>query len=426
MLPPERAESTGPPPAKSVLQVLGPGLITGASDDDPSGIATYSQAGAQFGYALSWTLLLTFPLMCAVQEISARIGRVSGRGLAGNMRRHAPRWVMYGMVVLLVAANTINVAADLSAIAAAVQLVVGGPQAAYVIGFAAASLAMQVLVGYRRYASILKWMTLSLLAYAATVLVVDLPWGEVATGLLIPKIELSDTYITMVVAIFGTTISPYLFFWQAEEEVEEQQAERQRPLREQPGEAEPELRRIRLDTYIGMGLSNLIALFIMLTAAGTLRANGHTEIQSAAQAAEALRPIAGNLAFTLFALGIVGTGMLAVPVLAGAAAYAIGESRRWPVGLGKPWQQAKRFYGTLAAIMLAAVALTALPIEPMKALVWSAVVNGILAPPVMAAMLLLGSSPAVMGRLVLPRGLRLVGWAATVIMTVAALAMLFV
>jgi NRAMP (natural resistance-associated macrophage protein)-like metal ion transporter len=422
----ERSTPTARPRQKSVLQLLGPGLITGASDDDPSGIATYSQAGAQFGYALAWTLVLTYPLMCAVQEISARIGRVTGRGLAGNMRRHAPRWLMHGMITLLVAANVINLAADLSAMGAATQLVIGGSQSLYVAGFAVASLATQVLVGYRRYASILKWLTLSLLAYAGTVIVVDLPWAEVMRGLLVPRIELSGAYVTMAVAIFGTTISPYLFFWQAEEEVEEQHAEHQRPLREEPAAAAPELRRIRLDTYVGMALSNLVALFIMLTAAGTLHANGKTDIQSAAQAAEALRPIAGDLAFALFALGIVGTGLLAVPVLAGAAAYAISEARQWPVGLGKPWRRAKEFYGTLAVIMLTSVALNALPIEPMKALVWSAVVNGILAPPVMAVMLLLGRSRTVMGKLVLPGWLQFIGWVATAIMTVAAIALVFV
>jgi NRAMP (natural resistance-associated macrophage protein)-like metal ion transporter len=422
----ERSTPTARPRQKSVLQLLGPGLITGASDDDPSGIATYSQAGAQFGYALAWTLVLTYPLMCAVQEISARIGRVTGRGLAGNMRRHAPRWLMHGMITLLVAANVINLAADLSAMGAAIQLVIGGSQSLYIAGLAVASLATQVLVGYRRYASILKWLTLSLLAYAGTVIVVDLPWAEVARGLLIPRIELSGAYVTIAVAIFGTTISPYLFFWQAEDEVEEQQAEHQRPLREEPAAAAPELRRVRLDTYVGMALSNLVALFIMLTAAGTLHANGKTDIQSAAQAAEALRPIAGDLAFALFALGIVGTGLLAVPVLAGAAAYAIGEARQWPVGLGKPWRRAKEFYGTLTVIMLTSAALNALPVEPMKALVWSAVVNGILAPPLMATMLLLGRSRTVMGKLVLPGWLQFVGWLATAIMTVAAIALVFV
>jgi NRAMP (natural resistance-associated macrophage protein)-like metal ion transporter len=422
----ERSKPTARPRQKPVLQLLGPGLITGASDDDPSGIATYSQAGAQFGYTLAWTLVLTYPLMCAVQEISARIGRVTGRGLAGNMRRHAPRWLMHGMITLLVAANVINLAADLSAMGAAIQLVIGGSQSLYIAGLAVASLATQVLVGYRRYASILKWLTLSLLAYAGTVIVVDLPWAEVARGLLIPRIELSGAYVTIAVAIFGTTISPYLFFWQAEDEVEEQQAEHQRPLREEPAAAAPELRRVRLDTYVGMALSNLVALFIMLTAAGTLHANGKTDIQSAAQAAEALRPIAGDLAFALFALGIVGTGLLAVPVLAGAAAYAIGEARQWPVGLGKPWRRAKEFYGTLTVIMLTSAALNALPVEPMKALVWSAVVNGILAPPVMAAMLLLGRSRTVMGKLVLPGWLQFVGWLATAIMTVAAIALVFV
>ncbi len=422
--PPGKASAAQAPKQKSVLQVLGPGLITGASDDDPSGIATYSQAGAQYGYALGWTLLFTYPLMAATQEISARLGRVTGRGLAGTMRRHAPAWLLHGMVALLVIANTINVAADLAAIGAAVQLIVGGYALLWVALFAAASLAAQILIGYRRYAAVLKWLTLSLLAYVATVFVVDVPWSTVLRSLVVPQITFTADYATIIVAILGTTISPYLFFWQAAEEVEEQHDAHLPPLRRTPEQAEPELRRIRLDTYIGMGLSNVVALFILITAAASLHANGVTSINTAADAAAALRPIAGDFAFALFALGIVGTGLLAVPVLAGAAGYAVGESWHWPVGLNKPWNKAKAFYGVIAAVVLLGAGLNLLAIDPMKALIWSAVINGVVAAPIMATMLILGSRRAVMGDLVLPSGLRIVGWLATATMAVAATIML--
>jgi len=417
-------QSGRPSRLRNFFKLLGPGLVTGASDDDPSGIATYAQAGAQYGLGLSWTLLFTYPLMSVTQEISARIGRTTGRGLAGNMLRHTPRWLLYLVVILLIFANVINIAADLSAIGAAIQLVVPGPAVLFVVPVAAASLAAQILIGYERYARILKWLTLSLLAYVAVVLVVGVPWLEVGKSLIFPQ-HLGADQITMIVAIFGTTISPYLFFWQAEEEVEEQVSGGERPLRESPAKAEPEFQRIRLDTYLGMGLSNIVALFILLTAAATLHANGVTNIGSAAEAAQALRPIAGDFAFLVFALGIVGTGLLAIPVLAGAAAYALGEARRWPVGLGKPWHRAKRFYGALAvAMVLATILGTVVPIDPMKALVWSAVINGVLAAPVMAIMLYLGSRRSVMGRFVLSLPLRVVGWLATTVMMLAAVLML--
>jgi NRAMP (natural resistance-associated macrophage protein)-like metal ion transporter len=293
---------------------LGPGLITGASDDDPSGIATYSQAGAQFGYTLGWTLLFTYPLMCAIQLISAQICRVTGRGLAGNIRRYFPAWLLYPLIGLLVAANTINLGADLGAMAAALHLLVDGPTIVYVAGFAIVTVLAEVFISYARYASVLRWLTLSLFAYAGTVFVVGVPWLTVAKNLVLPHISLAGDYLTVVVAIFGTTISPYLFFWQAAEEVEDEKEDpTAEPLIREPNQAPVQMARMQVDTLVGMGFSNIIALFIMLTTAATLNAHGVTDIQTSSQAAEALRPIAGRFAFTIFALGIIGTGLLAVP-----------------------------------------------------------------------------------------------------------------
>jgi NRAMP (natural resistance-associated macrophage protein)-like metal ion transporter len=324
------------PERPRLLEVMGPGLITGASDDDPSGIATYSQAGAQFGYALGWTLVLTYPLMCAIQQISAEIGRVTGRGLAGNLRRHYPGWLLNAMVGLLLVANTINIGADLGAMGAALKLLLAGPLLLYVAAFGLLSVVLEVFLRYARYVSVLKWLTLSLFAYVATVFVVGVPWGTVFQHLLVPHISLRADYLTVIVAVFGTTISPYLFFWQAGEEVEDMNERADSTsLLDEPSAAPRELQRIRIDTYIGMGLSNLVALFIVWTTAATLNAHGITNIETSAQAAQALRPLAGPFAFTVFALGIIGTGLLTVPVLAGSAAYAVGEARGWPIGLGR-------------------------------------------------------------------------------------------
>jgi NRAMP (natural resistance-associated macrophage protein)-like metal ion transporter len=323
------------PPKKrrGLLAILGPGLITGASDDDPSGIATYSQAGAQFGYSTGWVMLFTWPLMAAIQEISARIGRVTGQGIAANLRDHYPAPLLYGIVALLVVANFINLGADLGAMGAALHLLVGGPTGLYVVLFAAACTVLEIYSSYARYVKILKWLTLSLFAYVATALVIDMPWGEIAHDTLIPSITWSVDYLVLIVAILGTTISPYMFFWQASEEAEEESIDPSKhPLTEAPDEARGEFRRIEIDTYIGMGLSNVIALFIIITTAATLHAHGITDIQTSAQAAEALRPIAGDFAYAVFALGILGTGLLAVPVLAGSAAYALAENHalgRW-------------------------------------------------------------------------------------------------
>jgi NRAMP (natural resistance-associated macrophage protein)-like metal ion transporter len=412
------------PERPKLFAVMGPGLITGASDDDPSGIATYSQAGAQFGYALGWTLVLTYPLMCAIQQISAEIGRVTGRGLAGNLRRHYPPWLLNAMVGLLVVANTINIGADLGAMGAALKLLVAGPLLLYVAAFGLLSVVLEVFLRYSRYVSVLKWLTLSLFAYVATVFVVGVPWGTVFLHLLVPRISLRADYLTVVVAVFGTTISPYLFFWQAGEEVEDMNERADSAsLLDEPAAAPRELRRIRIDTYVGMGLSNVVALFIVWTTAATLHAHGITNIQTSSQAAEALRPLAGPFAFTVFALGIIGTGLLTVPVLAGSAAYAVGEARGWQIGLGRQPMQAPAFYGTIAVATVAGVVLNFTPLDPVKALFWSAVVNGVVAVPIMVMMVLMAARRDVMGDFVVGPVLKALGWLATAVMALAAVGM---
>jgi NRAMP (natural resistance-associated macrophage protein)-like metal ion transporter len=412
------------PERPKLRDVLGPGLITGASDDDPSGIATYSQAGAQFGYSLGWTLLFTYPLMCAIQLISAEVGRVTGRGLAGNMRRHYPKPLLFALVGLLVIANTINLGADLGAMAAALHLLVAGPVSIYVLGFAVVTVLAEVFIRYSRYASVLRWLTLSLFTYVATVFAVGVPWLTVARNLVLPHISLSGDYLTVIVAVFGTTISPYLFFWQAGEEVEDgQERPEAEPLKRAPEQAPAEMSRIRVDTYLGMALSNLIALFIIITTAATLHAHGLTDIQTSSQAAEALRPIAGDFAFAVFAAGIIGTGLLTLPVLAGSAAYALGEARRWPVGLARKPLQAKAFYGAIAVATIIGAAMNFTPIDPIKALFWSAVINGVVAAPVMAMMMILTMRRDIMGRFTLPRPLQVIGWLATIVMAMTIVAM---
>jgi NRAMP (natural resistance-associated macrophage protein)-like metal ion transporter len=407
-----------------LINRLGPGLITGAADDDPSGIATYSQAGAQYGYGLLWSVLLTLPLMIGIQLVSARIGRVTGHGLAANIRDHFPPWLLHAIVGLLLVANTINIAADLGAMGNALQLLVGGPSEIYIVFFALLSLTLQIFIPFPRYAPLLKWMTLALLGYVATVFVVRVPWGEATLGALFPKPEFRADYVATLVAVLGTTISPYLFFWQASQEVEEQRAtEGHEPLREAPEQAAEHLHRIKVDTWVGMTFSNGIALCIMLTTAATLHVAGITTIDTAEQAASALKPIAGQFAFTLFAAGIVGTGLLAVPVLAGSAAYAVAESRRWPIGLGLPFLEARGFYGILAAATLIGVAVDFTNIDPIKALIWAAVINGVTAVPIMAVMMLLAVKPDVMGELTVSRRLLVLGWIATAVMAAAVVAM---
>jgi NRAMP (natural resistance-associated macrophage protein)-like metal ion transporter len=415
---------SGRPQGRKLLQILGPGLITGASDDDPSGIATYSQAGAQFGYGLCWTLLLSWPLMSVVQEISARIGRVSGKGIAGVIKQAYPPSILYGLVGLLLIANIINIGADLGAMAAALGLLIGGPQLLFVAFFAAISVLLEVFVNYSRYVSILKWLSLSLFAYVGTAFVVGVPWGAVLRGLVLPKVDLGADYLTVVVAVLGTTISPYLFFWQAGQEVEEiKEHPGAKPLVRAPDQAEPEFARIRVDTYLGMLFSNLVALFVVITTATTLHAHGVTEIETSAQAAEALRPIAGPLVFLVFALGIIGTGLLALPVLAGSAAHAVGETLGWHVGLGRKPERAKAFYLTIAAATLIGAILNFVALDPIKALFWSAVINGVVAVPVMAMMMHLASRRLAMGRFTLPSTLKIGGWLATLVMAAAAIGM---
>jgi NRAMP (natural resistance-associated macrophage protein)-like metal ion transporter len=417
-------DETKQPERPKLRDIMGPGLITGASDDDPSGIATYSQAGAQFGYSLGWILLLTYSLMCAIQLISAHIGRVTGRGLAGNMRRHYPTSLLYPLIGLLVIANTINTGADLGAMAAALRLLINGPMLVYVAAFAIVTVLLEVFVRYSRYASVLRWLTLSLFAYVATVFAVGVPWLTVAWNLVLPHIKLSGDYLTVIVAVFGTTISPYLFFWQAGEEVEDQKEDPQaKPLIQAPQQAPRQMARMQLDTIVGMGLSNIIALFIMLTTAATLNAHGITDIQTSSQAAEALRPIAGRFAFTIFALGIIGTGLLALPVLAGSAAYAVGEALDWRVGLAQRPSRARAFYGTIAIATCVGAVVNFTALDPIKALFWSAVINGVAAVPIMVMIMLMASRRVVMGQFTLTPWLTILGWLTSGVMAAAAVGM---
>ncbi len=408
------------PRHKGLLARLGPGLITGASDDDPSGIATYSQTGAQFGYAMCWVMLFCFPLMAAIQEISARMGRVTGHGIAGNIRQHYPPWVLYIIVGLLLAANIINLGADLGAMAAALALLIAGPTTVYVVGFAVGCVALEVFARYERYVAFLKWTSFVLLAYVAVALVVHVPWGQVLYSTLVPNFSLNTDYVITVVAVLGTTITPYCFFWQSSEEAEEEQIDpTEHPLVEAPEEAPAAIARIRFDTYIGMGYSNVISLFIIVSTAATLHSAGVTNIQTSAQAAEALRPIAGVFTFALFAVGIIGIGLLAVPVLAGSGAYALGEALGWTTGLDRQPLDAKGFYATIAVSTLIGIAINFVGLDPIKALFWSAVINGVVAVPLMVIIMLLAMRPDVMGRFVLPRPLWAIGWVCTAVMAMA-------
>jgi Mn2+/Fe2+ NRAMP family transporter len=405
------------------LEELGPGLVTGAADDDPSGIATYSQAGAQFGYGLMWTMVLCYPLMSAVQLVSAHIGRVTGAGLANNLVGTFPRRFVGFLIAILLIANIINIGADLSAMGEAARLVAGGNQHAFVIGFAIVSTALQLFVPYRRYASILKWLTLSLFAYVAVLLVVHTDWPAALIGLVWPR-DLGRDALLTIVALLGTTISPYLFFWQSSEEAEDLANSRHRPIKQEPRSAGKQFRRMRFDTLAGMAFSNLISLAIIMAAAATLHPQGITQISSAAQAAEALRPVAGQFAFALFALGIIGTGFLAVPVLAGSAAFAVAEVFGWKEGLEYQPQKAAGFYSIIVLASFVGVLIDWSSIDPMRALFWSAVLNGLAAVPLMTAMMIVVSRHQVMGRFTASRSLLVLGWAATLVMTLASAAML--
>ncbi|HEY2817097.1 MAG TPA: Nramp family divalent metal transporter [Casimicrobiaceae bacterium] len=414
--------------ARRFLRRLGPGLITGAADDDPSGIATYSQAGAQFGFGMLWCVLFTTPLMVGIQIVSARIGRVTGHGIARNIRDHYPRPLLTFIVSLLVIANTLNIAADIGAMGDALQLVFGGVPHFHALLFGLVAVAFQLLVPYQRLAPVLKWLTLSLVSYAFVLLLVDVPWREVAVNTLLPPISFKSDYFVLLVGVLGTTISPYLFFWQASQEVEEQRAaDGEEPLRsagEAPEHARAHLRRIKLDTWFGMVFSNGIALAIMMTAAVTLHTAGITDVQTSAQAAQALRPLAGEFTFTLFAMGIVGTGLLAVPVLAGSAAYAVAESMKWPIGHALKPVEAKGFYSIITAATLIGVAIDFSPLDPFKALYWAAIMNGIVAVPIMALMMRMAVRPDIMGAFVIRPRLRRLGWFATALMAGAVISML--
>jgi NRAMP (natural resistance-associated macrophage protein)-like metal ion transporter len=409
---------------RDFLRTLGPGLITGASDDDPSGIGTYSQAGAQLGFGISWTMLLTYPLMVAIQEISARIGRVTGHGIAGNVCRHLAAPFLWPLLFLLFVANTVNIAADLAAMGDSLKLLIGGPRLVYVVIFGVISVAAQILFDYKSYVAVLKWLTLSLFAYVIALAVVKVPWGQALRGLVIPSVQFSGDFLTTLVAILGTTISPYLFIWQSSQEAEEQRIDpTKRPLKQDGKKAAAEFRRIRLDTLIGMAFSNLIALSIIITAAATLHAHGHTDIQSSSQAAEALKPLAGPFAELIFALGIIGTGLLAIPVLAGSTAYAVAEGRKWPVGLARKPKEAIAFYVVLAISGLLGIALDFAPLDPIKALYWSAVINGVLAAPVMVVLMILVHRKKVMDDFVVRGWLYWLGWASTAAMALCIMGM---
>jgi NRAMP (natural resistance-associated macrophage protein)-like metal ion transporter len=393
-------------------------LITGVADDDPSGIATYSQAGAQFGYQLGWVMLFSYPLMAVTQVIAARIGAVTGLGIASNLKAHYPPWLLRLAVFILVVANVANLGADLGAMASALTLLIGGPGKAYTVGFALICVVAEIRISYARYAAVLKWLTLSLFTYVGVVFAVHVPWGEALRGALIPHLALTTDAVETLVAILGTTISPYLFFWQASEEVEELRARRQTRLLDvaQPARA---LARIDLDTWVGMGYSNLIALFIIIATAATLHASGITTINTASEAAEALRPIGGAATFWLFATGIIGTGLLAVPVLAGSAAYAVTEMVGVAGSLDAKPLRARLFYATIAVTTMLGAALNYVGMDPARALYWAAVVNGVLAAPLMAVMMLIVRNPRAMGRLTLGRNATILGWAATATMAAA-------
>ncbi len=409
----------------TILRLLGPGLVAGAADDDPSGIATYSQAGAQFGFSMLWTVVLTYPFMVAIQVVGARIGRTTGAGIMANVRTVFPQWVVVWLVFLLLAANTINIGADLAAMGAALQLVVGGHAAVYALAFGVFCATLEVFVPYRRYAPLLKGLTMVLFVYVATVLSIDVPWDAAALGAILPRLRPDADYIVMVVAIFGTTISPYVFFWQAAEEVEDMHATpHSRPLRDKGRATRPTLRRIGIDTAVGMGFSIAIAACIMVTTAATLNANGITTIATSAEAAQALRPLAGEFAFLLFAAGIVGTGLLAVPVLAGSAAYAVAEAMGWKASLESRPGKARGFYGIVAGSTLVGTIIALSPVDPIRILFWTAVINGVVAVPVMAVMMTLVASPAVMGSVRAGPALRIGGWAATAVMALVVVAML--
>jgi Mn2+/Fe2+ NRAMP family transporter len=433
-MPDSQVSITGDPPKnglgtfwsrlkKHPLARIGPGLITGVADDDPSGIATYSQAGAQFGLNMLWTMPLAYPLMSAIQSMCGFIGRTTGKGLAANIKAAFPPVVLRGVVLLLLIANTLNIAADVAAMGEVAELVTGLSRHLMTAFFVTVTLLLQVFVPYHRYVSFLKWLTLSLLAYAAVLFIVHVPWGQVVLRTVWPHFTPNSAAAAVVVGVFGTTISPYLFFWQASEEVEDMQAEGAVALVRDSSSAHEELSRIRWDTWSGMFYSDLTAYFIILATAVTLNVAGITDINTAAQAASALRPLAGNFAFLLFALGILGVGLIGVPVLAGSGGYALSEAMGWSWGLERKPNDARGFYGVIAISVLAGLLIQYSPISPMKALFWSAVINGVVAVPLMVVIILLVSKKSVMGAFTASRPLIILGWIATAVMGAAAVRM---
>jgi NRAMP (natural resistance-associated macrophage protein)-like metal ion transporter len=415
-----------PPKVGTLILRLGPGLITGAADDDPSGIATYSQVGAQFGTAMLWTMLFSFPLMAAMQEICARLGRITGAGIAANLRKHYPKPLLLGAITLLCIANIFNLGADIGAIGAAAQLVFGGSLNTYAVASGLLSIFLQIYLPYRRYVRYLKWLTLVLFAYVGTAFVVEVPWGAVLHATIVPSVSWTAGYWMALVAVLGTTISPYLFFWQASEEAEEVRIRRdESPLKRRPDQAVAQFRRIAFDTRVGMALSNVIAFFIILTTAMTIHAQGSAEsIQTAADAAKALQPVAGHFAFLLFAIGIIGTGLLAIPVLAGSAAYGVAETFRWRASLESKPRQAPNFYLVIATATLIGLFLNFAGLNPIRALYWSAIVNGIAAAPIMTMLMIMSASPSVVREFTLPLHLRVAGWAATAVLLIASVVFL--
>jgi NRAMP (natural resistance-associated macrophage protein)-like metal ion transporter len=408
------------------LKTFGPGFITGVSDDDPSGIATYSQAGAHYGTSMLFLAFFAFPLMASIQEISARVGRVTGQGLAGNIGRYYSRRILYFAVSLILLSNTINIGADIGAMAASLELLVGRDTFhIFPLLFGLISLLAEIFLPYQTYTSFLKWTSLSLLSYVGVLLFIDIPWKSVLHDIVLPKIEMNADYTKMLVAVLGTTVSPYLFFWQSSTEVEEQQATPgEVPIKRDPAQARSQFEKVRVDTYSGMAVSNVLMFFIILTSALTLHAHHITNIQTTSQAAEALRPIAGRFAFSLFAVGIIGSGLLAVPVLAGSAGYAIGEAFRWRTGLDRKPHEAKEFYFIIAVATLIGISLNFVGIDPIKALVWSAVINGFVSVPILFVLISMASDTKVMGKFVIPRKLRIAGWVTTAAMTVSAIFLL--
>ncbi len=408
------------------LSRVGPGLITGVADDDPSGIATYSQAGAQFGLNMLWTMPLSFPMMAAIQSMCARIGRVTGKGLAANIKTTYPPIVLFGVVLLLLIANILNIAADVAAMGEVAELITGFNRHVMTAVFVFGTVILQIFIPYHRYVKFLKWLTISLLSYAAVLFTVHVPWDQVLQRTLWPRLKVTADAAAVIVGVFGTTISPYLFFWQASEEVEEMYKKKgELPLLDNRSAAKDELRRIGWDTWSGMFYSNISAYFIILATAVTLNVAGITDINTAAAAASALRPLAGDFAYLLFAVGILGVGLIGVPVLAGSGAYALAEAMNWTEGLERNLADARRFYAIIAFSVLLGLVIQYSPISPMKALFWSAVINGVVAVPLMVVIIMLASNKSVMGEYTANRIIIVIGWIATIVMGIAAMRLLF-